>query len=150
LIDAQGNLVGINTAIYSRSGGSQGIGFAIPALSAREVMEQIIKTGGVVRGWIGIQVQEITPELAASFNLPQQGVLIAGLARNSPADKGGLIPGDVLQSIDGKTVSNAHAVLEEVAKLPPGRLVKLALIRRGKPVEGTVQVARRPIPSASE
>ncbi|MBK9220113.1 MAG: trypsin-like peptidase domain-containing protein [Uliginosibacterium sp.] len=149
LIDTEGNLVGINTAIYSRSGGSQGIGFAIPAASAREVMEQIIKTGGVVRGWIGIQVQEITPDLVASFDLPPQGILIAGLARNSPADKGGLLPGDVLVSIDGAAVNTPHGVLEGVAKLPPGRLVKLALVRRGKLLEATVQVARRPIPAAS-
>ena len=150
LVDTQGNLIGINTAIYSRSGGSQGIGFAIPAQAAREVMEQIIKTGGVVRGWIGIQVQEITPDLAASFNLPANGVLIAGIARNGPADKGGLQPGDVVLSIDSKPIRDPHAVLEGVAALPPGRLVKLSLLRRGKAVEATVQIGRRPIPAASE
>jgi len=122
LVDTHGDLVGINTAIYSRSGGSQGIGFAIPAPSARDVMEQIIKTGGVVRGWIGIQVQEITPDLASSFNLPDKGVVITGIARASPADKGGLLPGDVLLAIHG----------------------------HGKTVEGTVQVGRRPIPKVPE
>lgn len=149
LIDTRGNLVGINTAIYSRSGGSQGIGFAIPAASAHQVMEEIIKTGSVVRGWIGIQVQEITPDLASAFNLPLQGVLIAGISRGSPADKGGLLPGDALQMIDGKPVSSAQSVLEQVAKQPPGRLIKLNLVRRGKQVEATIQVARRPPPAAS-
>ena len=150
LVDTQGNLVGINTAIYSRSGGSQGIGFAIPAQSAREVMEQIIKTGGVVRGWIGIQVQEITPDLAASFNLPANGVIIAGIARKGPADKAGILPGDVVQSIDGRPIQAPHAILEGVAALPPGRLVKLGLLRRGKAVEATVQIGRRPLPVANE
>src|SRR5262245_64734924 len=95
LIDTSGNLVGINTAIYSRSGGSLGIGFAIPASSAKQIMEQIIETGSVTRGWIGVEAQEITPEIADSFRRSStNGVLIAGVRRGGAADKAGLKPGD--------------------------------------------------------
>ncbi|MEN3109893.1 trypsin-like peptidase domain-containing protein [Uliginosibacterium paludis] len=149
LIDTQGNLVGINTAIYSRSGGSQGIGFAIPASSARSIMEQIIRTGQVTRGWIGIQIQEVTPELAKAFDLPQQGALITGLSRNGPAAKAGMRPGDLLIAIDGKPINNAHGVLENVAALPPGQLAKATILRNGKKMEPVVQVAQRPLPSVS-
>jgi serine protease DegQ len=97
LVDAQGNLVGINTAIYSRTGGNHGIGFAIPVSSARSIMEQIIESGSVTRGWIGVEAQEITDELAESFGLPDtEGALIAGVVRSSPADRAGIRPGDVL------------------------------------------------------
>lgn len=147
LIDTQGNLVGINTAIYSRTGGSQGIGFAIPANSARSIMEQIIKTGQVTRGWIGIQIQEVTPELAKAFDLPQKGALITGLSRNGPAAKAGLRPGDLLVAIDDKPINNAHGVLESVAALPPGQLAKATIMRNGKKMEPVVQVAQRPLPA---
>ncbi|HEX5125102.1 MAG TPA: trypsin-like peptidase domain-containing protein, partial [Rhodocyclaceae bacterium] len=150
LVDAEGHLVGINTAIYSRSGGSLGIGFAIPASSARNVMEQIIKTGSVTRGWIGVEVQEITPDLAASFNLPKQGALIAGVASHSPADKAKIQPGDVLNAVDGKAIVDAQSMLETIAALPPGRLATLNLIRQGKALNVTVQVARRPPPQPTK
>lgn len=150
LIDTQGRLLGINTAIYSRTGGSLGIGFAIPASAAQGVMEQIIRTGRVIRGWIGVQVQEITPDLIKAFNLPAHGALISGIARNSPAARAGLLPGDVLTTIDGKPVDSAHSVLETVAALPPGRLAKSTLIRNGKPLEAILQIAQRPLPSASQ
>jgi Do/DeqQ family serine protease len=150
LVDTQGRLLGINTAIYSRTGGSLGIGFAIPASSAQGVMEQIIKTGHVTRGWIGVQVQEITPDLVKAFNLPHKGALIAGIARNSPAARAGLLPGDVLTAIDSKQVTNAHTVLETVAALPPGQLAKAALIRNGKPLEAVLQIAQRPLPEATQ
>ena len=104
LIDTDGNLVGINSAIYSRSGGSMGIGFAIPATLARQVMDQIVSQGNVTRGWIGIEAQDITPELAESFKLKvAQGALIAGVLRNSPAEKAGLRAGDILLTIDRQT-----------------------------------------------
>ena len=97
LVDSAGNLVGINSAIYSRSGGSLGIGFAIPADLAKQVMEQIVRTGSVTRGWIGVEVQDITPELAESFRLPNtNGTLIAGVLRGGPADRAGIKPGDIL------------------------------------------------------
>jgi len=150
LIDTQGRLIGINTAIYSRSGGSMGIGFAIPASAAKGVMEQIIKNGRVIRGWIGVQVQEITPDLIKAFNLPEKGALIAGISHNSPAARAGLLPGDVLVAIDNKSVVNAHGVLETVASLPPGQLVRATLIRNGKSLEAVIQIAQRPLPTNTQ
>ncbi|HRE18383.1 MAG TPA: PDZ domain-containing protein, partial [Rhodocyclaceae bacterium] len=113
LTDAAGNLVGINTAIYSRTGGSNGIGFAIPVSSAKSIMEQIIQNGTVIRGWIGVEAQEITPELAESFGLPNsEGALIAGVVRGSPADQAGVRPGDVLLSVSGKPVKDPQVMLD--------------------------------------
>ncbi|MDB5814635.1 MAG: 2-alkenal reductase [Rhodocyclales bacterium] len=146
LVDAQGRLVGINTAIYSRSGGSLGIGFAIPATGARKVMDEIIHNGGVTRGWVGVEVQEITPELAESFKLPPQGALIAGVARNSPADKAGVQPGDAMVSVDGQPITNPQSMLEHIASQVPGKAVRFGFVRRGKPLELTIQVGRRPPP----
>jgi S1-C subfamily serine protease len=134
----QGNLVGINTAIYSQSGGSMGIGFAIPVSLAKSVMEQIVRTGGVTRGWVGIEVQEITPELAESFKLPDtRGALIAGVMRGSPADKAGIKPGDVLTQVAGKPVKDAQVMLELIAALEPGTTARFELKREGRDVAST-------------
>ncbi len=145
LIDSNGNLVGINTAIYSQSGGSMGIGFAIPASSARQVMESIIETGSVTRGWIGVEAQEITPELAESFKLPvASGALIAGVIRGGPADKGGVRPGDVLLQVEGKAVTDPQSMLTLVAALVPGKLAKLKIRRDTKNLDVQVEVGKRP------
>jgi serine protease DegQ len=145
LIDSAGNLVGINTAIYSRSGGSLGIGFAIPATSAKNIMEQIIQTGSVTRGWIGVEAQEITPEIAESFRLASTaGVLIAGVLRNGPADKAGLKPGDILLAVEGKPVKDPNAMLNIVAALVPGKQAALQLRRENRDVEVRVAVGKRP------
>ena len=145
LVDAQGNLIGINTAIYSRSGGSLGIGFAIPANMAKSIMEQIVATGAVTRGWIGVEIQEITPELAESFKLPKsQGAIIAGVMRNGPADKAGIKPGDVLVEIAGKPVSDSAGMLNLIAQLKPGETANLKLVRTGKNVEAAVTIGTRP------
>ena len=145
LIDSNGNLVGINTAIYSQSGGSMGIGFAIPASSARQVMESIIETGSVTRGWIGVEAQEITPELAESFKLPVvSGALIAGVIRGGPADKGGVRPGDVLLQVEGKAVTDPQSMLTLVAALVPGKLAKLKIRRDTKNLDVQVEVGKRP------
>jgi len=147
LIDAGGNLVGINTAIFSRSGGSMGIGFAIPVSTAKMVLEQIVKTGGVTRGWIGVEVQEITPALAESFKLGgQRGALIAGVLRGGPADKAGIKPGDVLVEVQGKAVADPTAMLNLIAALAPGAPAKMKLKRQGQDVEATINVGRRPKP----
>ena len=147
LVDAQGNLLGINTAIYSRSGGSMGIGFAIPANMAKSIMEQIIATGSVTRGWIGVEIQEITPELAESFKLPRaQGAIIAGVMRGGPADKAGIKPGDVLLEVEGKAVSDSASMLNVIAQLRPGDKANMKLIRSGKPVELAVAIGKRPKP----
>jgi len=147
LIDAGGNLVGINTAIFSRSGGSMGIGFAIPVSTAKAVLEQIVKSGSVTRGWIGVEVQEITPALAESFKLgAQRGALIAGVLRGGPADKAGVKPGDVLVDVQGKPVADPTAMLNLIAALPPGSPTKVKLKRQGQDVEATINVGRRPKP----
>jgi len=146
LVDARGNLVGINTAIYSRSGGSMGIGFAIPASTAKMVMEQIVKSGTVTRGWIGVEAQEVTPALAESFKLPEaRGAVIAGVLKNGPADKGGVKPGDVLLEIEGRPV-DSRSLLNAVAALQPGNPAKMKLKRKGEDVELSVIVGRRPKP----
>jgi len=145
LIDASGNLVGINTAIYSRSGGSLGIGFAIPVSSARQVMEQIISSGSVTRGWIGVEAQEVSSEIAESFKLRStEGALIAGVVRGGPAERAGIKPGDVLLSVEGKAVSDPSVMLNLIAALPPGKPARLKVIRNQNTIEYTVEVGRRP------
>jgi Do/DeqQ family serine protease len=148
LVDAGGNLVGINTAIFSRpQGGAVGIGFAIPVSTAKMVFDQVVKTGSVTRGWIGVEVQEITPAMAESFRLPgTRGALIAGVLRNGPADKAGVKPGDVMFEIEGRPVSDPTSMLNMVAALTPGRPAKMKLKRQEKEVEATVSVGRRPKP----
>ncbi|WP_374328800.1 Do family serine endopeptidase [Azonexus sp.] len=145
LVDAAGNLVGVNTAIYSRTGGNHGIGFAIPASSARSIMEQIIENGSVTRGWIGVEAQEITAELAESFGLPgTEGSLIAGVVRGSPADKAGIRPGDVLLSIDGKPVSDPQVMLDLIAELKPESRAAFRLRRDKNILELQVGIGKRP------
>ncbi|WP_068636966.1 Do family serine endopeptidase [Thauera butanivorans] len=148
LVDSAGNLVGINTAIYSRSGGSLGIGFAIPVSIARNVLEQIVATGEVTRGWVGVEIQDITPELAESFGLRgTQGALIAGVLRASPADRAGIRPGDVLIAVDGTSVRDPRSMLDMVAALPPGHTADFRVLRGDKEVELKVTVGRRPTPA---
>jgi serine protease DegQ len=149
LIDAAGNLVGINTAIFSRSGGSMGIGFAIPVSTAKMVLEQIVKSGSVTRGWIGVEVQEITPPVAESFKLGStRGALIAGVLRGGPADKAGVKPGDVLVEVQGKPVADPAGMLNLIAALAPGQSAKVKVKRQGQDVDATVTVGRRPKPQA--
>jgi len=148
LVDSNGHLVGINTAIYSQSGGSMGIGFAIPISLAKNVMEQIIKSGSVTRGWIGVEVQEMTPELAESFGVKaDQGALIAGVMRGSPADKASVRPGDVLTHVGGKPIRDAQGMLELIAALAPGEKVRFGLLRAGQALEVTIAVGQRPRPA---
>ena len=145
LIDTAGNLVGINTAIYSSSGVSLGIGFAIPASSAKNIMEQIIQTGGVTRGWIGVEAREITPEMGESFRLgTTTGVLIEGVLRGGPAERAGLKPGDVLIAIEGKPVKDPNSMLNLVAALVPGKPASVRLRRDNKDVDLQVAVGKRP------
>lgn len=148
LIDAEGNLIGINSAIYSRSGGSMGIGFAIPANVAKQVMEQIATNGSVTRGWIGIEAQDITPELAESFKLGQvRGSLIAGVLNNSPADLAGLKAGDVLLAINDKEVSDSSGMLNLIAVLKPNEKAVLKIARAEKEINIDVVVGKRPKPT---
>ncbi len=145
LVDAGGNLVGVNSAIYSRTGGSLGIGFAIPVSLARSVMEQIIQNGSVTRGWIGVEVQAITADLAESFGLTSSdGTLISGVMRGSPADRAGVRPGDVLLAVDGRKVNDPQAMLEAIAALPPGRRASFELRRGKEKIDLNVDIGRRP------
>ncbi len=151
LVDAAGNLIGVNSAIYSRSGGSQGIGFAIPVSLARQVMEQIIQHGSVVRGWIGVEVQEITPELAESFNLPRDGgVIIAGVLNGGPADRAGVKPGDILAEINGAPVADSATMLSQIAALPPGKAATLKVVRNRTQTKLQVVIGKRPKMRQSE
>jgi serine protease DegQ len=132
LVDLNGHLVGINTAIYSRSGGSNGIGFAIPADVAQRVMESLIKDGVVRRGWIGVEPRELTADIAESLQLTTtSGVLITGVLQDGPASKGGLRPGDVVVAVAGTAVASVAQLLNTVAALPPGQPAQVQ-VQRGK------------------
>jgi len=147
LVDSGGNLIGINTAIYSRTGGSLGIGFAIPVSLARHVMEEIIQTGTVTRGWIGVEVQDITPEQAESLKQPlSKGVLISGVVRGGPAEKAGVNPGDILLEVNGRAVEDSSAMLNLVAEAQPGKDANLTLLRNGKQLSVKLLVGKRPAP----
>lgn len=145
LINAHGELVGINTAIYSKTGGSQGIGFAIPIQMATGVMKQIVEEGQVIRGWLGIEAQDLTPALAESFGLDAvRGMLIAGILRGGPADKAGLEPGDVILAIDGEEIADATDAMGQIAQRPPGTVIELDAVRQKARVKVSATVARRP------
>jgi len=145
LINAGGELIGINSAIYSRSGGSQGIGFAIPISLAKGVMTQIIEQGHVVRGWLGIEAQDLTLQLAESFDVKtSNGVIIAGVLSDGPADKAGLLPGDIVTTINGALVTDATAAMKTISEQPPGSVIRLGGIREGKAFSLTATVSERP------
>jgi len=144
LINAYGQLIGINTAIFSKSGGSQGIGFAIPVKSAVDVMQQIIENGKVRRGWLGIEVQDIDPRLAESFGLSStDGVAISGILRNGPGNIMGLRPGDVIIEFQGTKVRNGRQLMNAIAAIRPGNQVVLSLIRQGRELELSGDVGER-------
>ena len=151
LVDTQGRLLGINTAIYSRTGGSLGIGFAIPTSTARNVMEQILKNGSVVRGYIGVEPQDVTPELAQAFKLPRKdGAIIAGVMRGGPADKAGVKTGDILVEVEGKPIPNTATMLNVIAQLTPGSSGRFTFVRDGKEIELPITVGKRPKPGARQ
>ncbi|UUY08794.1 trypsin-like peptidase domain-containing protein [Pseudomonas sp. J452] len=150
LVDAHGNLIGINTAIFSKSGGSQGIGFAIPVKLATEVMKAIIEHGQVIRGWLGIEVQPLTPELAESFGLgSHSGILVAGIYRDGPAQKAGLQPGDLILTIDGEAAIDGRRSMNQVARAKPGGQVAIEVLRGGETLELTAEIGVRP-PQSNE
>jgi len=148
LVDAQGNLIGINTAIFSKSGGSQGIGFAIPSKLALEVMKAIIEHGQVIRGWLGIEVQPLTPELAESFGLEgRPGIVVAGIYSDGPAQRAGLQPGDLILSIDGEPAGDGRRSMNQVAQTKPGEKIAIEVLRNGKPLKLTAEIGLRPPPT---
>jgi len=145
LVDTNGNLLGINTAIYSRSGGSLGIGFAIPVSTARQVMESLIKEGKVTRGWIGVEPRDLTPEIAETLKLPiHQGVLITGVLQSGPASAGGVKPGDVVVKIAGRSIANTAQLLDAVAALKPQSEAEIGVQRGDRQLDLRVTVAQRP------
>jgi serine protease DegQ len=144
LVDTSGRLLGINTAIYSRTGGSLGIGFAIPSSTVQDVMNQIIKHGRVIRGYIGVEPQDVTPELAEAFRLPRRdGAIIAGIMRGGPAEKAGVKVGDILTSLNGKPVGNVATML------PPGSTARFRFLRDADEVELPIVIGTRPNPKAA-
>jgi Do/DeqQ family serine protease len=158
LVDVNGHLMGINSAIYSRSGGSMGIGFAIPVSTAKTVMDSLLKDGKVTRGWLGIEPTELSPESAQAFGIVPngpsgqlpQGVMIAGVLQNGPAAKAGLKPGDVITQVSEHQVRNVSELLSRVAALQPGTTSTLGILRGNKLIELTVNPGTRPLSSVTK
>jgi serine protease DegQ len=150
LIDTRGNLIGINTAIFSNNGGSMGIGFAIPVNLAKQVMESILKNGSVTRGWIGVEPQNLSKELSESLGLPgnTEGVLISGVLEGGPAARGGVKPGDVLTTVNGNKTKDVKQLLNQIAQIGPGNEASLRIFRKDKELELKIQTGKRPKPKA--
>ena len=148
LIDTRGNLIGINTAIFSNNGGSMGIGFAIPVNLAKQVMESILKNGSVTRGWIGVEPQNLSKDLAESLGLPSntEGVLLSGVLEGGPAARGGVKPGDVLTAVNGDKTKDVKQLLNQIAQIGPGNEATLTILRKGKELVLTIQTGKRPKP----
>ena len=145
LIDAKGNLIGINTAIFSQSGGSLGIGLSIPTVVAKQIMKQIIQTGNVTRGYIGVEVQDLTKDLAESFKLTStEGALIAGVLKDGPADSAGIKPGDILIAVAGKPVTSSSDMLNLIAVLSPGQTATFKVLRNQEERSFKISISKRP------
>jgi len=145
LINAYGHLLGINTVIFSKTGGSQGIGFAIPVSLAQGIMQQLLVHGRVVRGWLGIMTQDITPELAESFGLPRvEGVLISGVLEQGPADLAGIVPGDIITQINNIKYTDSHDILNAIAMQPPGSIITITGWRGQHQLKLKILIAERP------
>ncbi|HTT10396.1 MAG TPA: trypsin-like peptidase domain-containing protein [Burkholderiaceae bacterium] len=151
LIDAAGTLVGINSAIFSRTGDSVGIGFAIPTSIVTQVMDQLIKNGKVTRGYFGVEPDDVTPELAEMLKLPEtKGVVVRGVQRSAPAGKAGMEPLDIILTINGQAVVDTPGMLTQIAQLAPGSVAKVKVLRKGREAELDVTVGERPPPRATD
>ncbi|CAM3639804.1 2-alkenal reductase [Castellaniella denitrificans] len=145
LIDARGELVGINTAIYSETGGSLGIGFAIPAAAAHHILDEILEHGRVRRGWLGLEPQDITPDLARAFGLKDtRGAIVARILPGGPAARAGVRVGDVIRALDGQPVEDAYDLVNRLAPLPADSTARLTLLRQGKTLTLDARVGVRP------
>ena len=151
LVDTRGNLIGINTAIYSNNGGSMGIGFAIPVNLVKQVMESILGNGSVTRGWIGVEPQNLSRELAESLGLPNntQGVILSGVLEGGPAARAGAKPGDVLISVNKEPTTDVRQLLNQIAKLEPGSTANVQILRKGKELSLEIRAGKRPKPKLS-
>lgn len=148
LVDSQGHLLGINTAIYSRSGGNLGIGFAIPVSTAKQVLEGIVRDGQVTRGWIGVEPNDLSPEIAEAFGIAaDRGVVISGVMQGGPAAQAGIVPGDVVLSIGGTPVDDVAHLLSTVAALKPGTPAKVSVQRKKTVLQLTLTPGVRPRPA---
>ncbi|RLU02882.1 MAG: PDZ domain-containing protein [Ketobacter sp.] len=147
LINAYGDLIGINTAIYSNSGGSHGIGFAIPISTATTVVKQLVQYGQVIRGWVGIEPQVLNPVLAQALNLPNiQGLLVVGIAKNGPAHQAGVRPGDIITHMNGNMIEDPRAAMDMISNMQPGEKVTIRVNRQNQSVDILVVVGARPTP----
>ncbi len=145
LVNVRGELVGINTAIFSTSGGYQGIGFAVPTSMAKAAMDSLINKGKVVRGWLGVSIQSLTPELAKQFELTDgKGVLVGDIVEDSPADKGGLQRGDIIVEVQGKKIDDPNQIRNMVAGIEPGQEIEMKIIRENKPITKNLTVSELP------
>ena len=146
LVDTKGQLIGINTAIFSKSGGSMGIGFAIPVNLAKQVMESIVTNGAVTRGWMGVEPRDLSPEIIEAFKLPKdaKGVLISGILKNGPAELGGVKPGDILREVNDEPIKDVRGLLNSVAALTPGNNAKVLVDRKGQSVVLSIAIGKRP------
>ena len=146
LVSSRGKLIGINTAIISSSGGSQGIGLAIPTNQALGVMQQIIEYGHVIRGWIGIEAQIVPQDIIDATDLDESGILIVAVLNGSPADQAGIVPGDIMTRINGKPLSSPQYTINTISQVKPGARIEIELLRGWERETLIVQVAERPAP----
>jgi serine protease DegS len=147
LINAYGDLIGINTAIYSNSGGSHGIGFAIPISTAKQVVKELVQHGQVIRGWVGIEPQVLNPALATALNLPNiDGLLVVVIAKNGPAHIAGVHPGDIITHMNGNLIDDPRAAMEMIANMTPGAKVTIRVNRQSQALDILVIVGARPTP----
>ncbi|MBI4697415.1 MAG: Do family serine endopeptidase [Nitrospirae bacterium] len=145
LVNIKGELVGINTAIFSRTGGYQGIGFAVPSNMVESVMKQLVKEGKVTRGWLGVTIQSLTPELAKEFGLHNgKGAIVSDLFKGSPAEKAGLMRGDVILEVNNKAVNDAESLRNIIAQSEVGSSVTIKVMRDGKPLSLSAKVVELP------
>lgn len=145
LVNIKGELIGINTAIFSRSGGYQGIGFAVPSNMSRLVMDQLMKQGKIVRGWLGVTIQDITPELSQKFGLKDsKGALVGDIAKGSPAEKAGIVRGDVILEFNGKEIKSVGSLRNMVAQSKVGSQAKVKILRNGREYEMSIVIAELP------
>ena len=150
LINVRGELIGINTAIFTRSGGSNGIGFAIPASIATDIMQELIDHGQVIRGWIGVETRPLTEDLARSFGVSKNaGVLISGVYRRGPAANADILPGDILTHMNGQKITDGRAAMNQVADFEPGTEIPVKLLRDGQAIDRIILVGQRPNSAAN-